>query len=235
MSYLSETTQSALIGNFTYRETVSRDLANYYLKMKTTLIIILISIAGFFLKSCFSHNEFRNKSRPTSGKPMQKISNDKIVYISGVNLADLKQVIEQFCNSYNQETFTALPLLTIMNEQEFVVTFPFDTDFATFCFFVNYLHYPNNIKYKPNISAWASTKAGDDWMTNEIINKKVMLYIPIDDKDYDNVYLTTEDNIGYKMGFGVGEESQRLNNPRKTFEKLIDLNQLNGKQQIQFE
>ena len=203
--------------------------------MKTTLIIVLVLIAGFVLKSCFSKNEFQNKQRSISEKPTQKNSNDKLVYVRNVNLEDLKQAIEQFCNNYNQETFRVLPLLTIIDEQEFVITFPFDTDFTTFCFFVNYLHYPNDIKYKPTILAWASTKAGDDWMTNEIMNKKVLLYIPSDDKDYDNVYLTTEDNIGYKMGFAVGEESQRLNNPRRTFEKSIDLNQFSGKQQIQFE
>jgi hypothetical protein len=45
------------------------------------------------------------------------------------------------------------------------------------------MYYPNDIFHKPLIKAWTSTKQNDDWMTNEIVNKKVMLFIPIDDKD----------------------------------------------------
>ena len=45
-----------------------------------------------------------------------------------------------------------------------------------------------------------------------------MLYIPSDDKEYDNIYLTTEDNKGYKLGFAVGG-LETLNIPKENFEK----------------
>lgn len=203
--------------------------------MKTLFIIGGVLVVAFILKSCISNNNSKNESRPKNAKiPTEKIQNDKIVLIENISLNDLKSAIQKFCNNYNQEDFRALPLLTILSENKFVVTFPYDTDFATYCYFVNYIYYPNDIFYKPTIKAWTSTKQNDDWMTNEIVNKKVMLFIPADDKDYDNVYLTTSENIGYKMGFAMGEEKQKLNNPRQTYVEPIKLEELKGREEIQY-
>ena len=203
--------------------------------MKTSLIIGGIIVVAFILKSCISNNNSNNESRPNNAEiPTEKIQNDKVVLVENVKLEDLKNAIQKFCNNYNQENLTALPLLTILSENKFAVTFPYDTDFATFCFFVNYMYYPNDIFYKPTIKAWTSTKQNDDWMTKEIVNKNVMLFIPNDDKDYDNVYLTTSDNIGYKMGFAMGEEKQKLNKPIQTYIQPLKFEELNGKEQIQY-
>jgi hypothetical protein len=54
-----------------------------------------------------------------------------------------------------------------------------------------------------------------------------MLFIPYDDTEYDNVYLTTEDNIGYKLGFAVGHEKQILDFPKLNFvEPQIEIDEL---------
>jgi hypothetical protein len=205
------------------------------MEIKTLLIIGGIIAVGFILKSCISNNNSKNESRPKNAEiPTEKIQNDKIVLIENIKLDDLKSAIQKFCNNYNQEGLRALPLLSVLSENKFVITFPFDTDFETYCYFVNYIYYPNDIIYKPTIKAWTSTKQNDSWMTNEIVNKKVMLYIPSDDKDYDNVYLTTSDNIGYKMGFAMGEEKEKLNNPRQTYIEPINLEELKNKTEIQY-
>ena len=205
------------------------------MEMKTLFIIGGILVVAFILKSCISNNNRKNKSRPKNAEiPTEKIQNDKIVLIENVKSEDLKNAIQKFCNNYNQENLTVLPLLTIFSENKFVITFPYDTDFGTYCYFINYMYYPNDIFHKPIIKAWTSTKQNDDWMTNEIVNKNVMLFIPSDDKDYDNVYLTTSDNIGYKMGFAMGEEKQKLNNPRQTYVEPINLEELKGKEGIQY-
>jgi hypothetical protein len=203
--------------------------------MKIILIITGVIVLGLILKACTSNNNSQNKKRPSNSKlPTEKIPNDKIVLIENVKLDDLKGAIQQFCNNYNQKAYIALPLLTILGENKYAVTFPNDIDFATYCFFVNYLYYPNDIFYKPTIKAWTSTKQNDDWMTDDIVNKKVMLFIPSDDEEYDNVYLTTADNIGYKMGFAMGHEKQKLNNPEQTYAEPVKFEELNGKEEIQF-
>ena len=205
------------------------------MEMKTLLIIAGVLIVVFILKACTPNNNSKNKNRSIKAEvPTEKTTNDKVVLIENVKLEDLKNALQQFCNNYNQEKSRALPLLTILSENKFVITFPYDTDFTTYCFFVNYMYYPNDIVYKPIIKAWTTTKQNDHWMTNEIMNKKVMLYIPNDDDDYDNVYLTTSDNIGFKMGFAMGEEKQKLNNPRQNYVESINLEELKGKEEIQY-
>jgi hypothetical protein len=204
--------------------------------MKIILLIVGIIVVLFFLKSCFPSNNSKTNIKPKNIEiPSKKIQNDKIVLIENVKLDDVKKVIQDFCNIYNQEKVKALPLLTVLSNNKFAVTFPYDIDFITFCFIVNYLNYPTDIlNYKPTINAWTTTKQQDEWMTNEIVNKKIMLFIPSDDKDYDNVYLTSSDNSGYKMGFAMGEEKQKLDFPKQNYIEPIEFEELKNKTAIQF-
>jgi hypothetical protein len=81
----------------------------------------------------------------------------------------------------------------------------------------------NDIKYKPDITAWATIRKLDTWAISDTIDKNVMLFIPDSDKEYDNVYLTTSDNLSFKMGFAVKEQNQRLDKIIKEYSKPIDL------------
>ena len=209
---------------------------------KTLLIIGIIIVVGFLifkfgLKS--SDSELKNTTRPSdSNKPITPIINDKVILIKNLKLDYLKQAIAQFCNMSNQKQFIALPRLTIIGN-DFVITFPYDIEFDQFCYFVNYIKYAHELSlkadYKPEIKAWCTTKNGFAWMTDEIVNKSVMIYIPDWDKDYDNVYLTTQDNLGFKMGFAMGEEHKNMDKPVVQFEKMpIDLDTLKGKEMIDF-
>jgi len=210
---------------------------------KTLLIIGVVLVVGFLffkfgLKS--SESDLKNIARPNdSSKPTEPIVNDKIIIVKNLKLDYLKQAIEQLCNMSNQDRYNALPRLTILDNQ-FVITFPYDIEFDQFCYFVNYLKYAHDLSlkpdYKPEIKAWCTTKTGFAWMTDEIVNKKVMIYIPDWDKEYDNVYVTTQDDLGYKMGFAMGEEHHKLYKPVFKFEKMtIDLNTLTDRETIDFE
>lgn len=209
---------------------------------KILIIIGIVLVVGFLIfkfgiKS--AHSDLKNNTRPNdANKPAKAIENDKIIVIINLKFDYLKQAIEQFCNMSNQHKYIALPRLTLLDNQ-FVITFPFDIEFDQFCYFINYLKYANDLSlkpdYKPEIMAWCTTKSGYDWMTDEIVNKSVMIYIPDWDKEYDNVYLTTQDNIGYKMGFAVGEEHHKLDKPVIQFNKVtFDLNILKDRETIDF-
>ena len=191
-----------------------------------SVIFVLILFRGCIFKS---KNEFENTNRPdVSYKPTQFVENDKIVFIQNENLDDVQKGIQQFCNAYNQEKYIALPRLYVF-EKEYAITFPYNIDFKHFCFFVNYMNYSYFMRseyplHEIDLIAWCSTNSNDKWTNKDIINKKVMLFVPRWDKEYDNVYLTTNDNIGYKMGFAVGHENKKIDKPAKTyFEKNIDL------------
>ena len=162
-------------------------------------------------------------------------TNDKLVIVSQANYADLKKVLTGFCKSYNKEENQALPKMTKLSESEFAITFPQDIDFEIFCYFINYIKYPMEVKWRPDVVAWTTTKKGDIWTTEKSVNKKVMLFIPKDDTEYDNVYLTTVDNIGYKLGFAVGEQNQLLTVPIRAYIKpTIELSSLITRQSEAF-
>jgi hypothetical protein len=206
----------------------------------TIIIIVGLIAVGLYFKSSVSktNNEKRQTDKESANlkKPTETVANDKVIVVKNVKPEEIKQAIQQFCTEYNQEKYSALPTLAIISDTEFVVTFPFNIDFVTFCYFINYLHYPHDILYKPDIKAWMTTKQEDTWMKDDIVNKKVMLYIPHDDKDHDNVYLTTSGNIGYKMGFAWKEESKRIDRPRTMYlEPSVDIANFWSRETLTFE
>jgi hypothetical protein len=210
---------------------------------KTILIIgIIVVIALLIFKFGFTSlkQDLEKRIRPSdSTKPAKLVDNDKIVIVKNLSLDYLKKAIEQFCNSYNQEQFIAMPRLSVF-ENQYLITFPYDIDFERFCYFINYIKYANELclkpDYKPEIFAWCSTKNGDSWMTEEIINKRVILFIPEWDQEHDNVYLTTQYNMGFKLGFAMGESHIKLDKPALDFTNPpTELLKLQGTQTINFD
>lgn len=189
--------------------------------MKTIIFtFICLIILGLVLKSCLksNENEYKNEKRPKLNfDDSKKVKNDKIILIKNVDFEKVKLASQQFCNQYNQQKYLAVLNLIKIDNHKTVITFPFDIDFVNFCFLVNYLKYPNDISYNAEISGWTTTKSSDEWMTEKSVNKLVMVFIPNDDQEFDNVYMTTNDNIGYKLGFAMGEEKQLLPQPKETF------------------
>ncbi|HAD98478.1 MAG TPA: hypothetical protein DCG19_13800 [Cryomorphaceae bacterium] len=209
---------------------------------QTILVILVIGIVGWLIvrKLLFSKSasfDISNTKRPVkSSKPTLPVKNDKLVVIENGSVSDIKQAITQFCNMYNKDSFKALPRLTEISESKSLVTFPYDIGFEMYCYFINYLHYAENITHNPKVFGWTTTKPGDEWVKEGIVNKLVMLYIPSDDTDYDNVYLTTSDNQGYKMGFALGEHTQKLKDPRIPFkEPSVNIETIPGREAIDFD
>jgi len=197
--------------------------------MKILLIVVSAAIIIFILKACVSGDQLANdKSRPDIGKkPINKKDNDKIIVVSNINHEDIKNALIKFCNIYNKDRYDAMPRLVQIGTNNYAVTFPYDIDFVTFCFAVNFLKYPTDIKASPQVIAWATSKQSDEWITEKSADKKVMLFLADDDKEYDNVFLTTPDNIGYKLGFAAGQEKQLLSTPKKSYiNPTVDLQSL---------
>jgi len=189
--------------------------------MKIGLIIIGVVILFFIIKAIFPFGQkpaHEDISRPSvDKKPVQEKPNDKLVVVRDADYDNLKKALIEFCNMYNKESFQAQPRLVKVSDREFAITFPYDINFEIFCYLVNYIEYPMDIKWQPTITAWTTTKQTDKWVSDKSVNKKVMLFIEDNDNEHDNVFMTTEDNIGFKLGFAVGEEKQPLNSPNKKF------------------
>ena len=172
--------------------------------MKTLIIIIVaVAVVGLIIKAWLSSSNSANDvSRPLNlEKPTTPKDNDKIIVVNHANHEDIKKALTEFCNLYNKNHYAAMPRLQQLSPDSFVVTFPFDTDFATFCFAVNFMKYPIDIKWKADVKGWTTTRPGDDWITDENANKKIMLFLDPNDKEYDNVFISTDENVVYKLSF----------------------------------
>jgi len=186
------------------------------------LVLLALIIAYYFggQKGILPNEKDQFSKRPTYLPTPELAENDKVVLVKGAPYQDLKKAVQQFCDRYNQTDWAAIPRLTRISETETAITFPRDLSFDVLCFFVNYIYYPNDIFYLDHseIRAWATTRPGDVWVTEKAQKKHVMLYIPKEDDEYDNVYMTTEDGIGYKLGFAVGHQQQLLKVPAMPYE-----------------
>lgn len=192
--------------------------------MKVLPIIIGLGIAViiFYVLKAKLKNSEPQPDTDTTRSPQAALQittkpNDKLVLIKGVAHLDLKKVMAGFCNMYNKEKYQAQTRTIKLSEREFAVIFPYDMSFEIYCYFINYIKYPMELKWSAEVTGWTTTKSDDKWVTEKSANKKVMLFISTDDTEYDNVYMTTSDNIGYKLGFAMGEEKQVLELPKKIF------------------
>jgi hypothetical protein len=206
------------------------------------LIAFVIGIVCLVYKFGYADPKAKRNSQVRPINPnenQEEKENDKIIIVKRISLEYLNQAIKQFCESYNENRIIAKPRL-IITENQYIIIFPYDIDFEHFCYFINYLKYANELglkpDYKPEILAWCSTHKGDSWMTDQIINKHVMVYIPEWDKEYDNVYLTTEYNLGFKMGFAMGHSHIKLDKPIIDYQNPpSDFTKTEGTQIIDFQ
>lgn len=199
------------------------------------IVISVILVAWTKLKNQKPQPD-TDTSRPQENLfPTNKVANDKLVIVEDANENDIKKILQEFCNLYNKEMFQALPRLTKLSNNKFAVTFPYDINFEIYCYFINYVNYPMGFDRHFKTIGWTTTKKSDIWIAEKSVNKNVMLYVSDFDKEYDNVFLTTSDNIGYKLGFAMGEEKQLLDIPEKSYAKQpISNNELEGKPYIDF-
>lgn len=98
-----------------------------------------------------------------------------------------------------------------------------------FNYLINYLRYPEGIEYNISVEGY-TTLCDKEMYPKNLLDKKAQIYIPDNDKEYDNVYLTTEDNETYKIDF-AGDVS-RINEFRTFSIPDIDTNLLQKPERI---
>ncbi len=208
---------------------------SYILILIGLIIIEMIIIVKSFFNA--TESPYTSTRRPDlSKKPVEPVDNDKIIIIKNADFEKIKTGIQEFCNLNNENEYIALPRLIQDNEQ-LVIVFPYDIQFEYFCYLINYLKYFDETDKLPDIKAWCSTGSNEqEFVKEEIANKKVMIYIPDNDEDYEDVYITTLDNSGYIIKFSDEGIVESLENPVLNFEPFItDLGELRYKEYIDFE
>ena len=192
-------------------------------------IILVVAISTFFKirKNLKKIGVLGKKNKPI--KPTIEVENDKIVIIKATQ-KEISEAITEFLKLYNSEEYLALPRLHVVSDDTYVVTFPYDISFEIFCYFLNFMYYPTESEKDLDVYGWATTPVKDDFVLDEYANTKGMFFIPVDDEDYDNVFMTTEDGKGYKIDFGGGKYLKKLSelkheykNPQYTLSDLENL------------
>ncbi len=177
-------------------------------------IFLIVAIILYLLFKLKFNKPYLKKSRPNNKKIPQKYNNNfKIIHIQNVHINDISKAITQFCNLYNQNDYAIFIRMFCIDDHEYILTFPYDISFDIFCMFFNYITYPHEIFYKPTIYGWNTINIDDVWSTDDMIYKNIFMYIPNDDTEYDMVYLTTFDNLGFKISFRSSPACTKLENP----------------------
>lgn len=131
---------------------------------------------------------------------------DNIIYIKGGAYDDVKKALRQWIDLYSKDLEEDLTFELIKNGRgNHVIKADARLDNDSFYFLVNYLHYPEGIDYKAEIEGFATGSKRD-----VLKDRKLLVYVSPNDKEGDNVFVTTSDNRSYKVGFNgrISEEKE---------------------------
>lgn len=200
--------------------------------METLIVITFVLILGIF----FYYFKNRKTDIPIE-KEYQEITsgntnyvNDKLIVVTDVSKNNIEEVLNNFCKLYNEEKVQAYLLLHQLGISRFAISFPQDIEGEIFYYLINYLVYPENMDWNASVKAWATNSGTDEFIPNAGRNKRACFYIPQEDTEHDNVYMTTEDNINFKIGFSMNDQ-RILDAPGKFYSSPpVLLRQLNTKE-----
>ena len=161
---------------------------NYWIVLAVLVIVLLV----LYLKT---------RSTPS----MDSIQDDtakgkRVIMATQMNGNEIRDAINGFIKLHEENGDKVdRPQVTQQEENTFMICLPDTTPYDMFCYWVNYLAYSNEgKKYNNNITGWYEVSANAKLFPSQIL----MLYVPETDTEYDNVYVTTKDNLCYKQEFG---------------------------------
>lgn len=127
---------------------------------------------------------------------------DNLIIIKGGSYNEIKKALRQWIELYSDDLESDIKFELYKTGQEsHLIVADKRLNNEKFNFLVNYLRYPEGIDYKIYIDGYI-TAIDTKLYPKSLLNKKLLIYIPEDDKDFDNVFVTTEDNEVYKIDFG---------------------------------
>lgn len=130
------------------------------------------------------------------------MSKKSYITIEGYSFKDVKQSLEDWINLYagKIETIFTLEVLE-KNKKNYCVNVNGEIDNHTFNFLVNYLVYHKNLASKAVVRGYTSASNKNIFSLEEL-DKRVVIFIPKEDKEYDNVYASTGNGKTFIVDFG---------------------------------
>lgn len=125
------------------------------------------------------------------------MTNDNLIIISGGTYNDVKKALQQWIDLYSENLQDGLTFKLFKNGSgNYVILADERLDNERFYYLVNYMYYPEGIRYKIDIEGFTT---GEE--KNALQNQKLLVYISSTDKEGDNVFVATANN-NYKIDFG---------------------------------
>lgn len=143
-------------------------------------------------------------------------NNDKQILVNGWNEEELRRIIDDFV-AEGRGDFHLSVELHHRDSNSFRLTFPEDISPWDFAAFLNYLAYPINYDFADReiIVAGQSTLDSDfGGVTKTPEGTKAIFYLPVDNEDYDVVFLKTDTGEVFVYELGRKMIWQRTNDPR---------------------
>ena len=126
---------------------------------------------------------------------------ENFIVIRDSSYNDIKKALLQWIELYTDDlTIEVIFELYKINDETFLIKVDKRIENEDFNYLVNYLCYPEDFDYTFNTEGYTVAK-NTELYPSEIIGKKLQIYVPGDDKEYDIVYAQTEDHEVYKIEF----------------------------------
>jgi len=137
---------------------------------------------------------------------------DNLITIKGGSHADVKRALQKWINLYTKNLADGLRFELYKNGRgSHLIKADEGLNNEYFYYLINYLRYPEGIDYKVDVKGY--TRGKDE---NELKSKNLMVYLSSSDPEYDNVFITAEDDLNYKMDFG-GNVTQENESEKYTY------------------
>lgn len=149
---------------------------------------------------------------------------DNLIIVKGGSYNDVKKALKQWIFEYHKDLKEDFQFKIFKNGRgNHIIQVDDSLDNSRFNYLVNYLQYPIDIEYKVSVSGF--TLAKDPKIYNhELLGKRIQVYIPDEDSEYDVVYVVSEYNQVYKVDFGG--KTTKLDVKREYLNIALDLNLL---------
>lgn len=127
---------------------------------------------------------------------------ENIIYIENGKYSDIKNALKQWIELYLDELDSTLTFKLFKFEEIYtVIELNKEIENELFNYLVNYLTYPENIKYKVLVKGFTLIKDKKIFPKN-LLNQSVQISVPKNDKDFDVVFGVAKSGGAYKIDFG---------------------------------
>jgi len=152
-------------------------------------------------------------SSESAEKPNQ---HEKEIIVSGWTIEELSNILKDFAESYAGKLGKGFDYEVCLSRPGSMrITFPHDITPNEFSFLVNYLNYPKDYNLKAHsisVTGHATLTEAFHLPSKSLVGKKAVFYVPVDDQDYDLVYIRVDDET-YVNSF-ASFHWKKVENPR---------------------